>query len=405
MILIGLLARALAADPGLDMDELAVSGEVRARPGPPLSIPADPHAGESPFQLSDPTLPYEERSYRAAKWLGVDVVFADRCRKAVELVYRRRYKEARLAFEQLDKDYPSVALGPVGLVLIYQALMFENLDYRYDAQYKVAFNQARSRLGVGVGQPGFDAPEWFLLAGMLGIDGIYQLRLGEHVAALGRAYEAIKALDHVREAAPDFIDASLGGGMYLYWRTVVATLSPLVPRFEDRRAEGIEKMKRVEREGVLLGPAATLALSYTYMEERRPDAALSSCNFAAKQYPDNLINLMTTGRVLDAMKRHDDALAVYARMLSIAPDNQRAHFLMGAAYAGKGDSAAAEREWTTYLAFPEVAPYYRGQTLNRLGLLYEQRGDVGTARSKWTEAVRLADNKDARRSLARTETR
>lgn len=405
MIFLGLLARALAADPVVEMDELAVSGEVRARPGPPLAIPADPHAGESPFQLSDPSLPYEERSYRAAKWLDVDVVFADRCRKAVELVYRRRYKEARQAFEQLDKEYPSVALGPVGLVLIYQALMFENLDYRYEAAYKMAFNQARTRLGQGTTQPGYDAPEWFLLAGMLGVDAIHQLRLGEHMAALARAYEAIKALDHVREAAPLFVDARLGDGMYLYWRTVVATRSPIVPRFEDRRAEGIDLLHRVEREGVLLGPAATLAMSFSYMEERRPDAALSSCNFAAKQYPDNVINLMTTGRVLHAMKREDEALAVYSRVLTVAPDNQRVHYLMGAALAGKGDLDGAEREWSAYVAFAEVAPYYRAQALNRLGLLYEQRGDTPTARSKWAEAVRLVDNKDARRSLSRTESR
>jgi tetratricopeptide (TPR) repeat protein len=240
---------------------------------------------------------------------------------------------------------------------------------------------------------------------VLGIDGVHSLRRGEVLGALGRAYEAVHALDQVLELAPDFVDARLGQGMYLYWRAVAATLSPLVPRFEDRRAEGIATMLLVEREGVLLGPATTLALTYAYAEERRPELALAASRWLSKQYPDNLLALTTTGRLLLALDRPTDSLPLWQRLLKVAPDNQRAHYYLGCAAALAGDLAGAEQEWRTYLGFAEVAPFYRAQALHRLGLVQERQGDLAAARASWTEAVRVDDNPDARRALARTETR
>lgn len=400
-----LLAGLVAAQDSTDFEEHRVSGESRGLPGPGLPIPDDPHAGDdsAPPKAGQPG--YAEKSRAAARWLGVDEVFVTRARAAVELVYARRYGEARTAFLALDQDYPSVALGPVGLVLLYQAAMFENLDYRYDREYRSTYSQAKARLEQGLRQPGLEAPEQFLLAGILGIDGIYALRKGEYLVALDRAWEAIKAIGAARALAPEFVDLAVGDGLYLYWRTVVAQLSPLIPRFEDKRMDGLRKLELVEDEGVILGPAATLALTYSYMEERKLEAALSSCRYGARSYPDNLINLMTQGRVLTAMGRLDEARRAYQRVIAIAPENQRVWYHLGVVESVAGNVVAAEAHWLHYLAFAEVAPWYRAQTLNRLGLLAEGRGDLDAARSRWQQAVALAQNPDAKRSLARTETR
>lgn len=390
-----------ASDPALDLDAELIVGEQRARPGPDLPIPADPHAGDPPPDRS--VSAFDSKSQLAAGWLHVSVEFVTRARLAVESVYERHYPQARSQFTSLDQDYPQLALGPVGLVLIYQALMFENLDYRYDGPYKLAFAEGRRRLEASTAaDDGWAAPEHFLLAGLYGIDGVYVLRLGQHLAAVGRAYDAIRELGQARSMAAEFVDVELGDGMYLYWRSVVAAISPLVPRFSDRRMEGLRLMQKVEKEGILLGPTATIALTYAYMEERHWDAALSSCHYAEASYPDNVINLLTTGRVLNAQRRPQEALAVYDRVAGIAPDNQRIHFLRGTAWIVAGDAARAATEWKTYVAFPEVAPYYRAQTWNRLGLLYERQGDMAAARSAWQAAVDADANSAARHSLTRT---
>lgn len=194
---------------------------------------------------------YDEKDLRAAEWLHVPVEFTADARDALELLYLRRYGEAHAAFAVLAQRYPTTGVGPAGNAATWYAEMFEHLDLRFETQWRAATDAALAQIAEGEKTPGFEGPEQFLAAGMLGIEAIHALRKGEVLAALGGAYRAVVRIARVHEVAPDMIDSRLADGMYLFWRTEV-TRGKALPQFPDRQAAGAALLERVAREGVFL---------------------------------------------------------------------------------------------------------------------------------------------------------
>ncbi len=364
-------------------------------------------AGELPLDLPPPIvvdsggLAYPALSYAAAEVLKVDIVFADRCRRAVDLIYARKYKDAKRELEALTVDSPTTGIGPAGMAVIYQALMFENFDFRYEQEYRAAHSAALAQISEGLRSPGNEPIEYFLQAGMSGIQGIHDMRRGQFLSAIGHGYDCVTSLVEAKRAAPDFVDPLMGDGMYMYWRTVVARTTALIPDGADDRAAGKDLIRRVEKDGVLMGPAATLALTYSYIEDNDLRNALGRVMYGRLKYPDNVINNLTAGRVLTSMARYDEAVKMYQEVLTVAPDNQRTHYHLGVVYARKRAFPEAEASFKRYVGFPEVQPDYRGQAWYRLGLLYARESRVEDARAAYTEAVRVSDNSAAQKALAK----
>lgn len=396
MIIAALFSLALAQDDDDDdLHENTVGGGATA----PVQVEVE--APEVPAEL-DPAVanrPYSPLSYAAAEVLRLDVAFADRCRGAIEKIYRRDYKGAKKDLDALTVEYPTTGIGPSGVAVIYQALMFENYDFRYEKQYKLAQEGALRQIQAGLASPGSESIEYFLMAGMKGLEAIHVMRRGEFVAAIANGLDAVNALGESVKAAPAFVDPKLGDGMYMYWRTVVARASPLIPDGPDERAAGKELMKKVEKEGVLLGPAATLSLAYSYIEDRDLRNALARTMYGRTKYPNNVINNMTAGRVLTSMRRYDDAVRMYKDVLAAAPDNQRANYHLGVVYSRMSKFTEAEKAFTTYIAYKDVTPEYRGQAYYRLGLLYARQGKSSEARSAYESAVKVSKHEAAKRAL------
>ena len=155
-------------------------------------------------QVAETLRPYPDKVYEGARVLSMDVAFVNACREAINLVYGRDYAGAQKAFDDIQRRYPGSALAPVGKVLVYQALMLENLDFRYEKQYELASNTARQQLMEALEVRGNDAWENFIMGGILGIDAIHSMRRGNYLTALGRALEAMKSVNRAKELAPEF---------------------------------------------------------------------------------------------------------------------------------------------------------------------------------------------------------
>lgn len=359
-------------------------------------------AGAVPVAVEAPTLdtPVPVESQIAAKILGSDVAKVDATRSAIALLYARRYKEAKASFDALTTRYPTSGIGPVGVALLYQALMFENFDFRYERQYTLAAEAGRKQLALGAKEPGDEAFESFLGAGLAAVDAILALRKGEIVAALDRAIGAMTLLEKTKKAAPDFADARLGDGMYLYWRTVVTRSSSLLPDGADRRAEGIALMRDAEKNAVFLGPGATLTLAYAYIEERQLPSALDRLLAIRMSYADNVIANLTLGRVYTSLRRYPDALRVFDEVLADDRDNQRVHYFRGITLGRAGRHAEAAGAFQTYVGFADPPAALKGPAYYRLGAAWEHVGDRTRALAAYAEGERLG-NAAARKALAR----
>ncbi len=344
--------------------------------------------------------PYPDKVYEGARVLNMDVEFVNTCYQAIEMVYKRQYAEAKLAFEDAGRKYPDSGLGPVGKVLVYQSLMLENLDFAYEKQYELAANQARQQLMQALEIRGNDAWEHFILGGVLGIDAIHSMRKGHYVTALNRAIEAMKSVERSQELAPEFKDLMLGDGLYNYWRTVITRSVKGLPDFSDNRALGIEQLRTVQSEGIFLGPAATFALTYTWLEEGALKRATGSALRNHRAYPDNVVNNLMLGRLYMYRRNYVESEKFFKLVLNVAPKNRRVHYFMTQMYLRQKRLTDAERHVNIYLTF-SLTKRDRALALHQKCLIYYRRKDWATAEALAEEAWKVGKLKRSKNRLAK----
>jgi tetratricopeptide (TPR) repeat protein len=342
---------------------------------------------------------YDLLSYQGAQQLQMVPEFVAMCRKGLHMLYGRAYRETRRYFADMEAIYPGTAVSSIADVLVWQAVMLENFDFRHDAQYQAASALAISKLETSLGSPGNEAWEHFMLAGMKGISAIHDARRGKYLGALTLAFTAIDHVESVRKVAPRFADLALADGLYNYWRTAISQKAKGLPDFGDRRKEGIVQTQSVETSGIFLGPPATLAMAFTWIEERDYDKALSSCERNRALYPDNIINEQLRGVVHLYRRDYADALEAFDHVLTVDPQNKRAHYYRGLSLLRAGNTAAAREAFETYVKFDYMEDYQRSGAHFRLGQVYYREARYADAEAQYKAAVEIDGDEAAKQAL------
>lgn len=341
----------------------------------------------------------DEPSWRGARQLDISAEFVFLARQGLELLYLRRYGDARAFFIELGQLYPGTGAAPVGEVLVWQAQMMENYDYRYQPQWEVASRTARSELEAAIKIDGNQGWEEFMMTGVAGIEAIHAVRQGKYLKGLTLAFEAIDHLESAREAAPEFQDLMLADGMYNYWRTVITKKSPLLPDFGDHREEGVAQMRVVEEKGIFLAAPTTMALSFAYYEDGKNRAAIEACERNRALYPENTINLMMLGASNLQGKNPKGALEAFDALIASNADNQRVHYYRGKSLQQLRRYDEATAAFETYLGFARLEDSARGWAYFRLGQIASAEKRWSEAEIHFKESVRVAGNKSGREEL------
>lgn len=377
--------------PSDDLSENTITGSA---PPPAAGMPAPPTADRMP--------PPEE----AARQLQIPLELAAGLQGACDRIYARDYPAAKEILDRLTARFPQSGAGPLGHSVLYQALMLENVDFRYERAWRAAHEALQSQLSAGLSgeaRQEHAALKQFVLAGSLGLAAIHHLRRQEWPSALAQAIDGVQALERSAALAPAFRDPLLGDGLYLYWRSVVTLQTRVLPPFPDQRVRGFDLLQQAEREAVFLGPGATVAIVYSCIEERRPDLALERCRYFERRYPANVLNLLTTGRVLSAVGRHEEALVIYAKIKKQVPSNQRVWYQEAVAYTRLIRWPEAERCLLIYLGFIDLTVESRAQAAFRLGQVYEKMARWDDARRWYGEAIRLSGHAASVKALRRLD--
>lgn len=393
---LGLGSPAWAGDDDVDESDVLLEETVSGQRPPELGVEFEV-SDEPSTDVSDTSV-YSERARRGARVLKTDIEFVAGCIEGIDRLYRRDYRGARDTFARLNREYPGSATEPVGQVLVWQALMLENFDFKYVDQYELALRRARMELEEALYQPGNEAWEYFILGGMLGIDSIHTMRTGEYLKAFNRGIEAMKSVNKAKELAPDFKDPLLGDGLFNYWVTVISMSSKAIPSLGDNRAKGIEQMQTVEREGIFLGPPATLAMVFTWMEEGDMKKALAATLKNRKVYPENVVNNLVLGRVYMYMKQYEDSERTFQQVIVQEPDNERVHYYLCRLYLRTREIGKAEHHIDRYLAF-DLDDESRGYALYQKGIIHYRQKNWAVAEDSFKEAWRLAKLDRAKRRL------
>lgn len=367
------------------------SVEIQERPimGPTLDMIGAHQSGYLPIVM------------KASKALDMEPAYADGIRNGLELIYKRDYKAARAHFSALDQQFPGTGISSSINALLWQALMIENFDFKYNKQYEVSHTQAISELKQAVKAEKHLGWTHFLMAGLTGVEAIHYVRQSKYMAALSGAFTAVEHAEASRKAAPDFVDLALADGMYNYWRTIITNSSSMLPDFGDHRALGIQQLQTVEREGFFLRPAATLALTFSWMQERDKKKAIAACEKNRKMYPDNVINNLLSGQTYISARQFTKAVAVLDHLHTVAPENNRAHYYKGLAKMRLGKKQEAIKDFNTYLKSDHLEDYQLGMTHFRLGQAFYSLKQYSDAEKHYVLSVKANGFKGAKSNLSR----
>ncbi len=344
-----------------------------------------------------------QQALDGAEQLGLDPRFVHRVQQGLEMLYLRRYEGARDHFAALETEWPGTAMRNVADVLVWQALMMENFDFRYDKQYWTASKAARGDLEAARAVAGNEAWEALLYATVFGIESIHTMRQGGYVSALKLAFQAMDEIEACRAAAPKFVDLTLADGLYNYWRSAVTMHNKMLPDFGDHRAQGLAQMQSVEANGVFVRPMATLSLAFSFWEsgELSKAATYTAKNRAA--YPDNVINNLVSGMLFTSMRRYDDAIVQCDRVLEVDPKNTRVHYWKGLALLKSNRVPEATSELQTYLTAPDLEVEQRSYGHYRLGQAYEREKSWAAAMEQYRQAVKLDGHKSSKAAIEHLE--
>jgi tetratricopeptide (TPR) repeat protein len=359
---------------------------------PPVAAPLVP---ETPAAAPE----YSTQVMTGATALGLEPAYVQQIHDGLELLFRRDYKGTRDHFEKMDADWPGTGVGAVADTLVWQALMFENFDFRYDKQYKTASKRARGAIQAALDTPGHEAWEHFEMASIVGIESIHAARQENYLTSLQLAFEAMDHAEAARDGAPGFVDLGLADGLYNYWRTVVTQSSKVLPDFGDHRAEGIAQMQDVEQRAVFVVPLTTLALAFAWMEEDDWEQAAVACRKNHDLYPDSVINNMQLGRVYYGQHKFPEAMRAYDDIIRVAPDNDRVWYYEGLTLARTRQWDKAKAAYQRYLSASWLEDWQKSTALYRLGNVNQSLGLLDDAEQDYKDAIAIDGNAPAKARL------
>lgn len=305
----------------------------------------------------------------------------------LELVYQRRYGDARTVFRTMEQAYPQSAIGPFGLVMLAQAQMGENLDFLHDAVYTNAYKVSTERLDAAIGRG--DAVAWnsFLRGCAKGVNSLYLYRKDKLLAAVQEGMGALSDIEKSSKLDPQFKDPYMGFGVYNYWRSAVTLRYKSLPFFPDKRDQGLKQLEMARDGGIITPVLARIALGYSYLDRGIVKRALYETNSLKKDYPDNVLNLILAGQVYARGRDLEKAKASWKRVLELDTRNVLAAYYLGNHMLNREYNYP---EAVTYLEkYVKEMPneFYAASARTRLGDAYFLTNQTAKAEEQWKLAL------------------
>lgn len=290
------------------------------------------------------------------------------------LIFERKYAEAQKHFWALRHKYPDSPLGSFGEMALYNAMMFENFDFGLDKAFEQVSHA--NELIVEKIKNNKNATAWdlFLCGASSGLRGFYLIRRDHPLQAFGEANTADSCLEEALKKDPGFTDVYLGTGMSKYWKSVFFQRLKIIPFIKDRRAEGIEEMKKAIAGGTIVGELGKASLMFVYLQDHQNRQGLAVADDILKDYPQNVIAKLHRGRFQLRLGQRKEALATFNEILQRDPKITVALYFKGIALASLGQNQEAEKALKEFVKV-HPNPAWRAYGYYQLGHLALKRGD------------------------------
>lgn len=216
----------------------------------------------------------------------------------IECVYKENFESAEIEAKKIIRRYPDHPAGYFFSAIVADAWMAhywsksrENEFYKY---CDLAISKGEELLKRDRNN------EWakFFIAGSDGYKGTYEARFERWITAFRYGWQGVSKLIDMERTGTTVADVNYGIGSYDYWRSAMMQTLWFMPKVDDRRQKGIDRLYLVKEKGVYTRDAAAASLVDIFLNEKRFEDALILSDEMLKKYPNTRLFLMGKAKAL-----------------------------------------------------------------------------------------------------------
>ena len=227
--------------------------------------------------------------------------------ETIAYLYNEQYKEAEATAAEIIKKYPYHPAGYFFSAVTIDSWMSAHLsDKREDEFYnycELAVDKANKILDKNP----YDEWAQFFLGGAEGYKGTYEFRYGRWITAGRHGWKGVSILKKLQDQKSGIPDLEYGIGNYEYWRSALMNRLWWLPKVEDKRAAGIEKLIRVQTNGIYTKLPASISLIDIFLNEKRYVEALAIADEAGERYPNCRMFILGKAQALFGLNRFEES--------------------------------------------------------------------------------------------------
>jgi tetratricopeptide (TPR) repeat protein len=234
-------------------------------------------------------------------------------REASAYVLESRYDDAVKVMDRFIAGHPD---EPAGYLLKAVILQYRSTDYddrsigaEYDALLRKTEELCRGRLSADKR----DLWATYYLSSVQSIRGAREVSHGGYLKGISEGHEGAKGMSSILAKDPNFGDAYLGSGSYLFWKSASAGRLRWLPFIGDDREKGIAEVKKAIEKGLLTGPLTNTVLLGMLLEYD-PEAARELGERVTAAYPSCRLFAWQLGEAYKKLGRYDSAVRVFSSL-------------------------------------------------------------------------------------------
>lgn len=244
---------------------------------------------------------------------GLDSAFALR---VISLITTERYEDALSISDSLLDSNPH---APEGWFLRASVLSSRSIDFEDELDDPELYRACDSVKSIcsHLIENGEDSA-WirYYLGSTMGYLSFKAMKNDRTMEALSKAVKMTAYYEETVKIDSSFWDAYLGLGVYYYQRSQRAGILRTIGLVSDRREEGLRLLQICAEKGRFSSLAARSNLAWLAIYREDYETALSIAEELLEQYPESRAFLWCLGRARMGLKRWDEAIETYKKILT-----------------------------------------------------------------------------------------
>ena len=240
----------------------------------------------------------------------------DDIQRGIEYSLRQNYDIALALFDSLENEFPARPGPCFYKASVYQTRMMDLETKRWENEFLDAIQNAVEKADHCLQRDTNDIDARFARGAAKSYKAFYAGRNENYLQSIILSRQGIQDLGKVVQADSCHLQALLGLGSYLYWRSRITLNFSWLPFFSDQRAQGIEYLERVAGTANPGRWSAISNLAWIYIKEENWQKAILYSRMGVQAFPESRFFLWPFGDTLYHMGEFQRAAEIYHRILS-----------------------------------------------------------------------------------------